>query len=149
MKELRTNYVKLSLTNKEFEILQDLSENLDLSISGTIRKLINYATVVGLLGEAYMEARKKYPNDVKLIENTITDSNSIEDYAEKTEVLTNFIKDISSLAVFNIQWKQIGNQNSFSPILDLMKEANWNNPDFEEWLKEWNNKRLETNIQKK
>jgi hypothetical protein len=143
MKELRTNYVKLSLTNKEFEVLQELSENLDISISGTIRKLVNYATLVGLLGELYSQARKKYPSDVKLIEHVLTNSNKIEDYAEKQQTLLNFINEISSLAIFNLQWQKIGNQNSFVPILDLIKEANWDNPEFVEWAKKISETKLE------
>jgi hypothetical protein len=145
MKELRTNYIKLSLTDKEFEVLQDLSENLDIPISATIRKLINYATVVGLLGEVYIESRKKYPNEIKLIEHVLTNSDKIEEYAEKQQILINFINDISSLAVFNLKWNLIGNENSFVPILDLIKHGKWDDPDFIEWVKKYQ----ETNLEKK
>jgi hypothetical protein len=143
MKELRTNYVKLSLTNKEFEVLQELSENLDTSISGTIRKLVNYATLVGLLGELYSQAREKHPSDVKLIEHVLTNSNKIEDYAEKQQTLLNFINEISSLAIFNLQWQKIGNQNSFEPILDLIKHGKWDDPDFIELVKKYQETKLE------
>lgn len=148
-KYLRTNYIKVSLTEKEFEAIHNLSEGLDQTISGTIRELVCYGSMVGYLGFIMKELTIKYPKETEAIESILEgnkeDLNSVLD--NKLTIL-NFKKDLMAFSSFYYEWEKTGNENGFEPITKLIEKANWNDPSLS-IVREAFNKRKDTKVRKK
>lgn len=127
MKELRTNYVKVSLTDREMELLQQLSDSINKPVSSTIRELISYGALVGYLQEAIEWAEKTAPSGMKLLEQALEGGNRAT-YIENRKKILDFKKEMLSLYSFNSQWMDYGNENGFLPIIELFKKLDWNDP---------------------
>jgi hypothetical protein len=127
MKELRTNYVKLSLTDSESEILQKLSDSIGKPVSSTIRELISYGALVGYLQQVIEKAEKEAPQLVKLVEQALEGGNRATFIQNRKKIL-DFKREMLSLYMFNTEWRALGNETGFHPIVELAKKFDLNDP---------------------
>ncbi len=117
MEQKRTNYIKLSLTNEEYEAVQSYSESINAPTSTAIRNLIELAVQVssafGELKNRIDELKKteqgKPINDAlnEFIEN-LTFSERVKLYSE--------LDKLDAMAQFSRHWKT---KNLFPPIVTL------------------------------
>ncbi len=107
--KIRTNYIKLSLTNEEYDNLVEYSEAVNKTISGAVRDLIDLATDIGVLygvaKENYLKVRKVDP---KLIETEQHFLTIMKDLPFKTQMdVYSYISKLDRLAPFSSEWKTV------------------------------------------
>ena len=108
--KIRTNYIKLSLTDKEYDDLVKHSESVNMTISGSVRDLLDFASDVGCLygalHEVWMKLKKE--NDPKHAECEQQLLTLLKDlpFQNQMDVYSYFNK-LNSLVPFSKDWKNV------------------------------------------
>jgi hypothetical protein len=108
--KIRTNYIKLSLTDKEYDNLVAYSEEVNKTISGAVRDIIDLASDVGILygiaKDSYMELKKS--NDPKIAETEDHLLTLIKNLPFKAQMdFYAYLSKLDKLAPFSKDWKSV------------------------------------------
>lgn len=97
----RTNYIKLSLTDKEFHALEKLSQGLDNTMSGTVREIITIATQTSIWVGEFVENVKTNPPEIRsamhLIEQELTE--------DQKKVMHKIMHYVLEMKQFSKEWR--------------------------------------------
>ena len=108
--KIRTNYIKLSLTDQEYDHLVQYSEATSKTLSGGLRDIIDLASDIGMLyGKAkaiYLEDRKKNePKSVELEETLLTIIKGLPFKAQMDFYA--YLSKLDNLVPFSEDWKSV------------------------------------------
>jgi len=108
--KIRTNYIKLSLTDKEYDDLVNYSESINKTISGSVRDLLDFASDVGYLygalNEAYFKLKKENsPNLAETEQQLLTLLKSLP-FKEQMDVYA-YLNKLNTLVPFSKDWKNV------------------------------------------
>jgi hypothetical protein len=106
MEAKRTNYIKISLTNEEFDSIQRYSENINKPISTAIRNIIEVTVDVpsafGTLQKEYNQM--KNTQEGKNIQTAFDDAIQAMPLSQRLETYI-YINKLNALADFANDWK--------------------------------------------
>jgi hypothetical protein len=108
--KIRTNYIKLSLTDKEYDDLVNYSESINKTISGSVRDLLDFASDIGFmygsLQEAYMKLKNENdPNHAEFEKQMLTFLKDLP-FQNQMDIYSYFNK-LNTLVPFSKDWKNV------------------------------------------
>jgi hypothetical protein len=107
MEAKRTNYIKISLTDEEFDSLQRYSENINKPLSSSIRNIID--TMVDV-SNVYAEIVKYYKQGIKEVKELQDAESEVKKMISEMPIadqieLYGYISKMNNLSLFAKDWK--------------------------------------------